>query len=187
MLPERIFSLGEGVDGEIYLIGGPDPRSPFVPDRPSLAIRLAPAPHTPALGDLNDDGMFNGADWTLFKAGQGSNFTGLTVLQARAKGDLDGDFDHDLNDYVVFRTIYEDHTGPARSPGCCPRCPSRVQFRWPLLRASAVPWLVVGAAGSIRRKRPAVGSNSRWCEAAAKPLPRAADSWSGLIGFGGVR
>ena len=31
LLPERIFSLGEGVDGEIYLVGGPDPRSALMP------------------------------------------------------------------------------------------------------------------------------------------------------------
>ena len=41
-LPERIFSVGEDENGEIYLIAGPDPRQAFNPNRPSVIIRLAP-------------------------------------------------------------------------------------------------------------------------------------------------
>jgi glucose/arabinose dehydrogenase len=43
-LPERIFSIGEDADGELYLIAGPDPRNPFIRSRPSLIIRLAAVP-----------------------------------------------------------------------------------------------------------------------------------------------
>jgi glucose/arabinose dehydrogenase len=110
-LPERIFSLGEDEEGEIYLVAGPDPRNPFVATRPSLLIRLAAAPHVPLLGDFNDDGRIDAADWTAFKGGQGSIFVGKTLLEARAMGDLDGDFDHDLEDFVVFRTIFDQHNG----------------------------------------------------------------------------
>jgi hypothetical protein len=44
LLPERIFSIGEDEQGEIYLIAGPDPRNAFDPNRPSLIIRLAAVP-----------------------------------------------------------------------------------------------------------------------------------------------
>jgi hypothetical protein len=43
-LPERIFSIGEDLNGEIYLVAGPDPRNVFVRSRPSLVIRLGAIP-----------------------------------------------------------------------------------------------------------------------------------------------
>jgi glucose/arabinose dehydrogenase len=111
LMPERIFSVGEDEAGELYLMAGPDPRQPFDPNRPSLVLRLAAAPYVPLLGDFNDDGLVNATDWVAFKAGQGSNFSGKTLLEARAMGDLDGDFDHDLEDFIVFRVIYEQQNG----------------------------------------------------------------------------
>jgi hypothetical protein len=107
-LPERIFSVGEDMDGEIYLIAGPDPRQPFNPNRPSLIIRLAPQV---VFGDLNGDLSINAGDWSLFKAGQGSNFTGLSSLESYSLGDLDGDRDHDLSDFLLFRTAYDAANG----------------------------------------------------------------------------
>ena len=107
-LPERIFSIGEDTNGEIYVVAGPDPRQPFDPNRPSMIIRLSPKI---LLGDLNGDLQVNGSDWTLFKAGQGSNFTGLSSLQSYPLGDLDGDFDHDLTDFSLFRTAYDQFNG----------------------------------------------------------------------------
>ena len=44
LLPERIFSIGEDQNGELYLIAGPDPRFAFTRARPSVIIRLAPIP-----------------------------------------------------------------------------------------------------------------------------------------------
>ena len=41
-------------------------------------------------GDLNGDADITRADWTLFKAGQGTNFTGLSNAEAYLKGDLTG-------------------------------------------------------------------------------------------------
>ena len=58
-------------------------------------------------GDLNGDHLVDVADWTLFKAGQGTDFTGLSAAEAYLKGDLNGDFEHDLDDFVLFRTAYE--------------------------------------------------------------------------------
>ncbi len=61
----------------------------------------------PTPGDLNGDEQVTAADWLLFKAGQGANFGGLTPLAAYLLGDLDGDFDHDLADFALFRSLYE--------------------------------------------------------------------------------
>ena len=66
-------------------------------------------------GDLNGDGDVTGADWTLFKAGQGTNFTGMSKAEAYLKGDLTGNLSHDLNDFFAFRTQYELFNGGSGS------------------------------------------------------------------------
>jgi hypothetical protein len=63
------------------------------------------------VGDLNTDGLLTSVDWSLFKSGTGSNFTGLTKLQSYLLGDLDGDLDHDLFDFFAFRTSYDQANG----------------------------------------------------------------------------
>ena len=57
-------------------------------------------------GDLNGDGSITGADWTIFKAGQGTNFAGMSKAEAYLKGDLTGNLTHDLGDFSAFRTAY---------------------------------------------------------------------------------
>lgn len=69
------------------------------------------APHNGILGDLNFDTFVNAADWTLFKTGQGSDFTGLSLVEAYQKGDMNGDYLHDLADFWLFRTAYDEHNG----------------------------------------------------------------------------
>ena len=63
------------------------------------------------VGDLNTDGLLTSVDWNLFKDGQGSNFSGLNKMQSYLLGDLDGDFDHDLADFLVFRVAYDQANG----------------------------------------------------------------------------
>jgi Chondroitinase B len=62
-------------------------------------------------GDLNQDGTLNYVDWAAFKAGQGKDLSGLISVQSYLFGDLDGDFDHDLDDFWLFRTAYETAHG----------------------------------------------------------------------------
>jgi hypothetical protein len=62
-------------------------------------------------GDLNADGNINQADWTAFKAGQGANFTGMSIAKAYGFGDLNQDLKHDLKDFAAFRTAYDDFNG----------------------------------------------------------------------------
>ena len=107
-LPNFLFSLAEGADGELYLLAGQDPRRAFVND--AFIIRLVAS--IPFLfGDLNGDVMITGIDWNLFKAGQGTDFDGMTTEQSYFFGDLDADLDHDLSDFLLFRGAFEDFNG----------------------------------------------------------------------------
>jgi len=58
-------------------------------------------------GDLNGVDGIDAADWNLFKAGQGSDFTGLSQVSAYQLGDLDGDGDHDLADFGLFEEAFD--------------------------------------------------------------------------------
>ncbi len=62
-------------------------------------------------GDLNKDGVLNVADWTMFKQGQGTNFTGMAASQRYFLGDLNGDSLHDLADFARFRLSYDTENG----------------------------------------------------------------------------
>jgi hypothetical protein len=61
--------------------------------------------------DLTRDGIVSAADWMQFKAGQGTDFSGMTSAQSYYLGDLDGDLKHDLADFVQFRAAYETANG----------------------------------------------------------------------------
>jgi len=61
--------------------------------------------------DLNRDGHVDAADWTIFKAGQGRSFNGMTPAQTYFLGDLNGDAVYDLRDFVKFRESYEIANG----------------------------------------------------------------------------
>ncbi|QDU56671.1 PEP-CTERM sorting domain-containing protein [Aeoliella mucimassa] len=63
------------------------------------------------LGDLNDDGMINAADWTLFKSGQGVVNPGMSAVMAYQMGDLDGDGYNLLQDYSLFTSVYDAENG----------------------------------------------------------------------------
>ena len=52
--------------------------------------------------------MDHGVDWGLFKAGQGADFTGQTIENPDYLGDLDADFDHDLDDFWLFEPPTRD-------------------------------------------------------------------------------
>lgn len=106
-LPERILSIGEDLDGELYLVAAAvDPRQGGGLD--SRIIRLL---HAPLFGDLNNDEAITPADWTIFKAGQGADFSGMWPADSYLLGDLNGDFVHDLTDFQLFRTAYDEENG----------------------------------------------------------------------------
>lgn len=65
-----------------------------------------------SLADLNMDNTVSAADWIMFRAGQGANFDGVSLFEAFEMGDLDGDFDNDVNDFILFKAAFELELGP---------------------------------------------------------------------------
>lgn len=61
--------------------------------------------------DLNHDGSISVDDYLILDMFGLTDFSGLTEAQAYLRGDLDGDFDSDINDYYLFRSDYIDENG----------------------------------------------------------------------------
>jgi endonuclease/exonuclease/phosphatase family metal-dependent hydrolase len=57
--------------------------------------------------DLNNDCSLDSSDWSMFRAGQFRDMTGLTPAQAYAMGDLNGDFRNNHDDFVIFKHLFE--------------------------------------------------------------------------------
>lgn len=63
------------------------------------------------VGDLNFDGDINGLDWPIYHSGRGAELSNLTQAQAYRLGDLDGDLDNDISDFVLFKQNFESVNG----------------------------------------------------------------------------
>ena len=59
-----------------------------------------------AVGDLNFDGSINALDWPIYNAGRGVDLSEMSLAQAYQKGDLDGDRDNDIADFVQFKAFF---------------------------------------------------------------------------------
>ncbi|MCG8450092.1 MAG: matrixin family metalloprotease [Pirellulales bacterium] len=77
-----------------------------------VSVSELPLPGTTA--DINLNGVTDFHDWIDFKAGQGADMIGLTGLAAFQMGDLDHDFDNDVNDLLLFKSAYDGANGDGR-------------------------------------------------------------------------
>jgi hypothetical protein len=59
------------------------------------------------LVDLNGDGDLDLLDFELYALGMHTNLAGLTPAQAYAQGDLNGDFQNNFADFVIFQQAYD--------------------------------------------------------------------------------
>jgi glucose/arabinose dehydrogenase len=113
-LPERIYSIAQDENGELYILGGPD-RFNFNDGTDSVIYKLvAPSgPPNGIVGDVNQDGRVFGDgtgpadtdDLTAFKAGWYT--TGhSTILDKYTHGDLNLDGTTNLADYYLMYNAY---------------------------------------------------------------------------------
>lgn len=109
-------------------------------DRPAELSSLVLASERGA--DLNGDLAVDADDWRQYNAGRGSVFFGLPLGEAYAQGDLDGDGDNDVADFVRFKDLYVQANG---------------QSSWALLAAPEPNSLGLAVAASlgaaVRRRR----------------------------------
>jgi len=56
--------------------------------------------------DLNNDEVVDEADWLIYNANRGVDFTSMSLAEARSLGDLDGDLDNDAGDFAIFKSLY---------------------------------------------------------------------------------
>jgi hypothetical protein len=61
--------------------------------------------------DLNFNGAIEIGDWDTFRAGYSVSLTGLGSIQRYQLGDLDGNGQHTLNDFLFFKTQFEAALG----------------------------------------------------------------------------
>jgi hypothetical protein len=69
-----------------------------------------PAPPD-VLGDINDDGVLDGLDWTEFIAWMHADLSTYTSEEQFARGDLDADGLNNYADYQLFYTYYDNAYG----------------------------------------------------------------------------
>lgn len=65
--------------------------------------------HVPA--DLNFDSVLDENDWLLFIAGSETDMTGLSAIDRYGMGDLDGDGQNSIQDFVLFKQLFDDFNG----------------------------------------------------------------------------
>jgi hypothetical protein len=61
--------------------------------------------------DLTGDCSLDVADWMILSTWQHQSLAGLTLAEAAARGDLNGDLRNDHEDFVLFKTAYEATNG----------------------------------------------------------------------------
>lgn len=69
-------------------------------------------PECALFADLNLDCQFDVEDWMAFRSGQLLDMSGFTPEQAYLHGDLNGDFQNNHPDFLIFRDTYDARNGP---------------------------------------------------------------------------
>jgi Zinc carboxypeptidase/Cytosolic carboxypeptidase N-terminal domain len=61
--------------------------------------------------DLNFDGNLDILDWSLFIAGAETNMAALSAIDRYTLGDLDGDGQNSIQDFLLFKQLFDDAHG----------------------------------------------------------------------------
>jgi hypothetical protein len=149
--PAGTFNLGnnvwikqptEDVTAEVLLLVDGQPQTQQV----SVTFTGQPSYR---FGDLNLDrnATITFQDWIAFKNGQNFDFSTVhSAAESYIRGDLDGDFDHDLADYGIFKTTFDNANGAGAFQAMLAAVPEPTTAT---LLAAAI-WLT--ACRSVRRR-----------------------------------
>lgn len=84
--------------------------APYPSDHRSVVVDFD-IPICSMLADLSGNCAIDAADWSLFRSGQHVDMTGLSHNEAYLLGDLNGDFQNDHTDFVIFKMAYDGANG----------------------------------------------------------------------------
>jgi glucose/arabinose dehydrogenase len=101
-------------------------------------------------GDVNRDGMINGADWMILRDNFNADLTGLPPAEAMALGDLNGDLANDRFDFALFKTAYDQANGNGSFAGLFHVPEPNAPLAWPI---AAIALVVVGRHAAAGRQR----------------------------------
>jgi hypothetical protein len=123
LLPDRIFSIGEDENGELYLVAGQDPRG-FAPSVPgAFVVKVVPLLFMP--GDFDGDALVNTLDLAQWKGDYGIN----------GDSDADADGDSDGHDFLLWQRNYGT-VAALSEPTAVPETTAALQLVIGLLLAS---------------------------------------------------
>jgi endonuclease/exonuclease/phosphatase (EEP) superfamily protein YafD len=84
--------------------------NPYPSDHRAVVVEFD-MPSCFLLGDLTGNCSIDATDWAQFRTGQFANMSGFTPSQAYAHGDLNGDYQNNHADFVLFKAAYESTHG----------------------------------------------------------------------------
>ena len=125
--------------GDIYVYDG-------LAHNDTLQLELLPK------GDLNFDGEINAADHAIFAKNLHTDLSSLSVLDAYAKGDLNGDNVSNVLDFLQFQEIYDDIHGA----GALTALPSAT-----VPETSTLCLLLLGGVSALLIRRPSPSYSER--------------------------
>jgi endonuclease/exonuclease/phosphatase family metal-dependent hydrolase len=110
-----IYHRGRGVTATAAATIGPVDGNPNT----DIAIAGYNADHRAVLatyslsmgGDFDANGLIDIADWSILRANQHAELTGLSADDAWRLGDLNGDFRNDFTDFVEFKMMFDGVNG----------------------------------------------------------------------------
>ena len=122
---------------------------PYPSDHRAVVVEFD-IPSCSLQGDLDASCTLTAADWSLFRAGQHTDLTGLSPDQAYQHGDLNGDFLNNHADFVLFKAAFDGANGSGAFAALLVSVPepSSVHLAF---------WLVAVCLRRSRRHRSAAG------------------------------
>jgi hypothetical protein len=83
---------------------------PYPSDHRSVVVAFD-IPACSVLGDLTGDCAIGPADWSILRAHQHTDLSGLSYNEAYMLGDLNADFHNNHTDFALFKAAFEAHHG----------------------------------------------------------------------------